>query len=53
MTDPVYLKLKEDAGVVLKDLWRMLCPAKKPVRLDELRPVTVAQRRHSKPGARR
>lgn len=31
MTDPVYLKLKEDAVIVLTDLWRTLFPERKRV----------------------
>ncbi len=52
MTDPIYLKLKEDAGIVLKDLWRAICPLRKPVRLNGLRLSTDAQRRHPKSGPR-
>ena len=42
MTNPVYLKLREDAGVVLMDLWLAICPVKASVRKTEARPVKRA-----------
>jgi hypothetical protein len=41
MTDPVYLKLREDAGVVLMDLWRVICPVKSTGRKNSARPAKI------------
>lgn len=48
MTDPVYLKLREDAGVVLMDLWRAICPGKSSGRKTPARPAKSTARQPNK-----
>ena len=48
MTDPVYLKLREDAGVVLMDLWRAICPVKATGRKSSVSPAKIKGRHATK-----
>jgi hypothetical protein len=48
MTDPVYLKLREDAGVVLMDLWRAIWPVKANARKTAVRPAKPAAHQPTK-----